>query len=188
MNPLRTTLLLTAGLITGCASVPDRLEGNYSESFYPNQANEQSVGASVRWGGEVIETRPESDRTCIEVLAKPLDRRTRPEHSDENLGRFLACQNDFVDPEIFENGRELTAVGKLSGFREGNVGDYDYVYPVIDADDVELWPDQAGTAYYGHGFYGRGYSYRPYYRFPFHYGGFGSRFYYPYSHHGFIYR
>ena len=186
MNPLRATLLLTAGLITGCASVPDRLEGNYSESFYPKQANEQSIGANVRWGGTVIETMPENDRTCIEVLAKPLDRRTRPEASDEDLGRFLACKDEFIDPEIFVNGRKVTAVGTISRFREGNVGDYNYVYPVVDADAVELWPEEVENAYYGHGYYGYGYSYWPYYRAPFYYRGFGTRYHYPYSRRSFI--
>ena len=186
MNLFRTTLLLAAGLVTGCASVPDALEGNYSESFYPNQATEQSVNANVRWGGSVIKTMPEADRTCIEVLAKPLDRQAEPTHSDEDLGRFLACRNEFMDPEIFENGREVTAVGRISGFRDGSVGDYNYVYPVVDADAVELWPEEVETAYYSGGYYGYGYSYWPYYRSPFYYRGFGSRYYYPYSSRGFI--
>lgn len=186
MNLFRTSSLLIAGMLTGCASVPDQLEGDYSESFFANQATEQSVGANVRWGGAVIETMPESDRTCIEVLAKPLDIRARPEPSDENLGRFLACRGEFIDPEIFSGGREVTAVGRISGFREGNVGEYDYVYPVIDADAVELWPEELETAYYGGGYYGYGYSLWPYYRSPFYYGGFGRRYHYPYSHGGFI--
>lgn len=180
MNLFRSTLLLTAGLMAGCASVPESLEGNYAESLYPNQATEQSIDANVRWGGAVIETRPQSDRTCIEVLAKPLDRRAQPEMSDEDNGRFLACQSEFIDPEIFENGRNVTAVGRISGFREGNVGDYEYVYPVVDADAVELWPEEAGNAYYGHGYYGHGYSYGPYYHSSFYYGGFGRHYYYPY--------
>jgi len=179
MKPLRSTLVLTAALITGCASVPAPLDGNYSEAFFPKQAEPQSLGANVRWGGTVIETMPEADRTCIEILAQPLDRRARPEHSDEDLGRFLACRNEFLDPEIFVNGREVTAVGELSAFREGQVGEYNYAYPVVGADAVELWPERSDSAYYG--YYGHGYHYRPYYRYPFYYGGFHhSRFYYPY--------
>lgn len=180
MNLLRSTLLLTAALITGCASVPAPLEGNYSEAFFPKQANDQSVGANVRWGGTVIETMPETDRTCIEILAHQLDRRARPEPSDEDLGRFIACRSEFIDPEIFVNGREVTVVGEIETFRDGNVGDYNYVYPVVDADAVQLWPVRVDKRYYGHAYYGYGYPYWPYYHSPYYYGGFGTRFYYPY--------
>ncbi len=186
MNPLRATLLLVAGLVTGCASVPDRLEGNYSEAFFPKQADEKSIGANVRWGGTVIETMPDSDQTCIEILAQRLDRSARPVPSDDDLGRFLACRNEFIDPEIFVNGREVTVVGEIDSFRDGNIGDFNYVYPVVEADAVELWPERVDTRFYGHGYYGYGYPYWPYYRSPFYYGGYGTHIYYPYSRGGFI--
>mgnify|MGYP005841053553 CR=1 FL=1 len=187
MNLSRTILLPITLLVAGCASVPDPLEGNYSEAFYPKQAQDQSVGANVRWGGTIIETRPEADRTCVEILAQPLDRRGQPVPSDDDRGRFLACRNEFIDPEIFVNGREVTTVGEVTTFRDGNVGEFNYTYPVVDADAVELWPDRPNGGYYGYGSYGYRpygygyrYSYRPYYRSSFYYGGF--------HHGGFIHR
>src|SRR6056297_1315541 len=177
MKPLRLMIVLAVGAVAGCASVPAPLEGEYSESFYPDQAGDRSVGANVRWGGTVVETRPESERTCIEILAQELDRMARPVRSDEGYGRFIACRNEFIDPEIFVNGREVT------GFREGKVGEFEYVYPLVAADAVYLWPERQEQYWYGHGYYGWGYPYYwPYYRTPFYYGGFGTRYYYPYGH------
>ena len=118
MKPFRLMIALAVGAVAGCASVPAPLEGDYSESFYPDQATDRSVGANVRWGGVVVETRPESRRTCIEILAQELDRTARPVRSDREYGRFIACRNEFIDPEIFVNGREVTVAGELTGFRE----------------------------------------------------------------------
>lgn len=189
MKLIRLTLVLIVGFIAGCASVPAPLEGDYSEAFYPDQANDQSVGARVRWGGTVVETRPEANRTCIEILAQQLDSSARPEGSDEDFGRFLACRDEFIDPEIFVNGREVTVAGRLARFRDGKVGEFNYVYPVVDADSVYLWPERIEQPWYGHGYYGWGYPYYwPYYRSPFYYGGIGTRFYYPYPRGGYIHR
>ena len=158
--------------MAGCASIPAPLEGDYSESFQPEQANERSLGARVRWGGTVVETMPEAERTCIEILARELDRSARPIDSDANHGRFLACRDEFIDPEIFTNGREVTAVGRLESFRSGHVGEFVYEYPVLDAEAIYLWPERLETAWYGHAGYGWGYPYYwyPYYRYPFFYG------------------
>lgn len=189
MNPFRLIIVLTVGVIAGCASVPAPLEGNYSEAFYPDQAEERSIGANVRWGGAVVETRPEADRTCIEILAQELGSSARPMRSDQGFGRFIACRDEFIDPEIFVNGREVTVAGELTGFREGKVGEFEYVYPVVAADAVYLWPEREEQYWYSHGYYNRGYPYYwPYYRMPFYYGGFSTRYFYPYARGGHIHQ
>lgn len=186
MKPFRLMIVLAVGIVAGCASVPAPLEGEYSESFYPNQATDRSLGARVRWGGSVVETRPQSERTCIEILAHELDRTARPVRSDQDHGRFIACRNEFIDPEIFVNGREVTVIGELTDFRQGKVGEFEYVYPEVDAEAVYLWPERQAHYGYGHDFYSWGAPYYwpyhwPYYRAPFYYGGFGARFYYPHA-------
>jgi len=181
MNIPRLLLLALLGVLAGCASVPEPIQGDeYSESFFPGQAVERSLGANVRWGGSIVETRPERDRTCVEILAHELDSTAYPRRSDNDLGRFIACRKEFIDPEIFVEGRYVTAVGEVSAFESGKVGEYDYRYPVLEADSIYLWPETAdltrGGYYPYHGFYG----YRPYFHrfgYPYHFGGF--------HHHGF---
>jgi len=181
MTPFRLMLVIAVGAIAGCASVPAPLEGNYSESFFPDQAGDRSIGANVRWGGLVVETRPEAGRTCIEILAQELDRTARPVRSDQEHGRFIACRDEFIDPEIFVNGREVTVAGRLTEFSQGKVGEFEYVYPFVAADAIYLWPERQEQYWHGYGYYGWGYPYSwPYYRMPFYYGGFYSRYHYPY--------
>ncbi|MDT8448836.1 MAG: Slp family lipoprotein [Wenzhouxiangellaceae bacterium] len=179
MNVGWTIAIATLGLaalgLAGCAATPDPLEGDYSQEFFPREAGDEATGTRVRWGGTIIETRPQQDRTCVEILAQELDSSFRPKWSDQDRGRFKACRESFMDPEIFVNGRDVTVVGELESFTTDKVGEFDYRYPVVDANSVYLWPERADRGYYGYPYYGY-----PYYGYPY-YGG----FYYPYFHHGF---
>ncbi len=175
---LRLMALGSLLTLAGCVTVPDGLDGEYSEAFQPAQATERSIGARIRWGGIVIETRPEQTQTCIEILAQPLDNSAQPVRSDEDLGRFIACRAQFFDPEIFVKGRELTVTGRLQRFDSGTVGEFEYRFPVLEADTVHLWPDRigldAGNYYplypYRYGFWPYYYGYHPYRRGYLHYG------------------
>lgn len=131
-------LALGALLLTGCATIPAPLAGDFPD-FQPEQATERSIGARVRWGGQIIETRPESDRTCIEVLARDLDRDLRPLQGDLSRGRFLACRDGFQDPAIFSRGREITVIGRIDTLIDGSIGEFVYRYPMLDADTIYLW-------------------------------------------------
>ncbi|MCA1779279.1 MAG: Slp family lipoprotein [Xanthomonadaceae bacterium] len=84
-----------------------------------------------------------------------------------------------MDPEIFVNGREVTVVGRLESFNTGNVGQFAYRYPVLDAESIHLWPERVESSYYGRGHYGSSDPYWPYYS-PF-YNRYYPPFFYPYS-------
>ena len=182
-GPTPATLRITALtglllLLAGCTTIPTPLQGEYNE-FYPDQTIERSVGAEVRWGGTVVQTQPQSDQTCVEVLARELNSRYRPEITDISHGRFLACRPIFLDPEIFVNGREVTVVGRVGGFQSGNVGEFSYNYPRVDAEAIYLWPERSDDYYY------------PYYRSSWYWGGwpyyhpFYSRSFYRFNFGGF---
>lgn len=142
-----TTGILVLGLVNGCATIPAPLAGDFPE-IQPEQADERSVGDRVRWGGSIVDTRPGREETCIEVLARQLDRSTRPLETDRTQGRFLACRDGFRDPAVFTNGRELTVVGRLSGFEDGKIGEFQYRYPRVDAEAIYLWSPRADVHYY----------------------------------------
>ncbi len=135
----KTMLLAAACLgLAACASVPKPLTGEFSQVTLQNAS--QADGSRVRWGGEIIETVPGSDHTCIYALSRPLDRQARPQAGKDSMGRFVACRRGFYDPEIFAKGREITVTGSLDGSLTRKVGQYDYAYPRINADTVYLWP------------------------------------------------
>lgn len=175
----RISLFMLAAAVTGlggCATTPEPLVGEFAQ-LTPVQAGEAQTGSRVRWGGVLLKTEPKQDRTCFEVLARPLGRSARPVESGSPLGRFIACKEGFQDPAQFEEGRSITVTGRLSDIKPGMVGEYEYQYPVLDsAETVYLWPERRRYAGYGYPYYG-GYGY------PF-YSGYG----YPYGfygHHGF---
>ncbi len=134
-------------LLTGCATVPAPLAGDYPD-FQPDQSTERSVGARVRWGGIVVDTSTGRDETCVEVLARELDRAMRPRATDIARGRFLACRDGFLDPAIFFNGREITVTGRLTGFTHGTIGEFEYRYPRLDADVFHLWAPRPDVVYH----------------------------------------
>ncbi|MFP4208731.1 MAG: Slp family lipoprotein [Wenzhouxiangella sp.] len=141
-------VFMAAALLTlaGCASVPAPLAGDYAE-FQPDQATDRSIGAQVRWGGRIVDTRPGQTRTCIEILAQDLDRNLRPTGGDVSHGRFLACRDGFRDPAVFTDGREVTVVGRLEAFIDDTIGEFVYRYPRLAAESIYLWPERPEVIY-----------------------------------------
>jgi outer membrane lipoprotein len=138
----------------------------------PEQASaNERVGDVVRWGGRIVEVRTEKLYTCFEIVGAPLDAAGRPRRVDRSTGRFIACRNGFYEPQVFERGRELTVTGRIESFETRKVGDYDYRYPRVAADDVHLWnrrqpmddPWLYDRPFFGFGFGYRGW-YDPWYR------------------------
>ncbi|MFZ2236238.1 MAG: Slp family lipoprotein [Dokdonella sp.] len=169
-------LFVAAGLLglTACATVPAPLQGNFVAST-PRAA--PAVGETVRWGGEVIRVEPKTSTTCVEVLGHELGSTARPVDTDRSNGRFMACQNGFIEPGDYPKGREVTVIGRLSGTVTGRVGEFDYVYPRVAASTIYLWPKRVQrVAGYGSGFYD------PFWGSPWGWnGGFGYGFGYPYG-------
>lgn len=152
-------------LLSACATVPAPLAGDYPD-FQPDQTTDRSVGARVRWGGIIVDTRPARDETCVEILARELDRDMRPRATDHSRGRFLACRDGFKDPAVFVNGREITVVGHLTGFTEGRIGEFDYRYPRIDSDVLYLWSPRPDVVYHYYDPWWHD-PWHPYYRYPY---------------------
>jgi len=174
MNRLIRTgslFILTVLLASACTAIPEQLRGEYPP-LTPGDATERDLQTAVMWGGVILETRPETDFTCFEILSRDLEQSRRPEESDQTSGRFIACKPGFYDPEIFEKGREVTLTGKILHIDIRKVGEYDYHFPVVDIEFMSLWPERSDSSYYD--FYGM---YRPYYWY---YPGYGAYYPYPY--------
>ncbi len=165
---MRIAILVLAAALTACASVPKPLQGNFAE-IGPDQA---APGQSVRWGGKIIAVEPLADRTCIQIMGKPLGSSARPVESDKTTRRFIACKSGFYDPVIFSEGRDITVTGNIGGEETRRVGEYDYHLPRVDADAVFLWPERYSfdrpyaepVFLFAPGWYG--YGARVYYRVP----------------------
>ncbi|MGH8114153.1 MAG: Slp family lipoprotein [Rhodanobacteraceae bacterium] len=137
----------------GCATIPQPLQGNFAPVSLNAARSGGATSTQVRWGGEIIETKPREQQTCFFVLAQPLDSQARPERGNEaSLGRFVACRQGFYDPEVFRKGREITVTGTLDGTMQHKIGEFDYTYPKVEANNVYLWPRRPAylaSPYYG---------------------------------------
>ncbi len=137
--PLVATLTLAA-----CATAPKPLQGQFSEVSPRDSVAQQQTGTPVRWGGRIIETTPGPGETCFQLISRPLNGTGRPvtTSSDASDGRFLACRAGFYDPAVFEPGRDVTFIGRVTGYETTRIGEYDYQLPRLQADVVYLWPVQ----------------------------------------------
>ncbi len=168
-----TTSIVALGAslaLAGCATIPAPLAGNDFSVVTPQQAVTQNgSGQRVRWGGEIIKVEPRAEATCFEILSRELYADARPNRRDKSDGRFLACKQGFFDPELYSKGRDITVVGTLSGSEKHKVGQYDYTYAKVDADEVYMWPkrsyapgyDPFWGSCYGDPFWGPGWGFGP---------------------------
>lgn len=137
-------LLLLTGLLllAGCSTTPEVLRGTAQQEPDPAQvraAPGRHIGATVRWGGIIAAVDNGPTESVIQIVARPLSRSGRPLETDASAGRFLLRIDGFVDPVVYANGRELTAVGHITGVEQRNIGAYPYSYPVLHASSHHLW-------------------------------------------------
>jgi outer membrane lipoprotein len=137
--------LATAALLTGCATVPASLAGDNFTAVTPQQAvvGPGASGQRVRWGGEIIKVEPRANATCFEILSRELYADARPNRRDHSDGRFIACKQGFFDPAVYAKGRDITVVGAVNGSERHKVGEYDYTFALVAADEVYMWPKRA---------------------------------------------
>lgn len=154
-----SAVAVLAVALAGCATRTP-VSGKFPP-ITPRQAQtRQYRGTTVRWGGILIATTPESGRTCFRVMGLPLAADGRPSGGAGELetGRFIACARGFFDPMLYAAGRQVTFVGTIAGIKIETVGNYRYPYPEIDARIVYLWPKEAPAApmpaYYGPYYWG----------------------------------
>jgi outer membrane lipoprotein len=163
--------------LAGCVTMPQQLNGAVG-SVDP-AAGTVAPGTSVRWGGVLLATLPMADRTCFEILSRPLESGSgRPafryaDQGDPRGTRFMACQGGFVDPEAHRQRSEVTVMGQVSGTQTRRVGQYGLTEPVVSITGIQWWhprPVMYPDPYWGYpygpwgpypGWYGGWYGYGP---------------------------
>ena len=138
----RLAVLATATvLLAACSSQPQPLLGAFAQISPRDAVATDSTGAMVRWGGRIVDVEPQPNRTCFEMISTRLSNTGRPYWASDDVGgRFIACRTGFYDPALFEKNREVTFTGRVAGYENRRIGQYDYRFPRVEADVVYLWP------------------------------------------------
>jgi len=142
----RIRLLALPLLLGACATAPVLDSSQVDRSLTPALVTAEpdyATDRQVLWGGIILGTTNLPDRTLIEMLAYPLDRREKPQRDEAPLGRFLLEQSGFLDPAIYTAGRLLSVTGSVVRTETGKVGESEQAYPVVSAQALHLWPEDS---------------------------------------------
>lgn len=129
---------------SGCTTPYDI--GSADPRITPREAAQNVPGMlnhNVAWGGLIAATKNLKDKTELEVIGYPLDSRNRPDSDATPTGRFLVIHPGYLETADYEPGRLITVVGIVTETRTGTVGEAKYVYPIVAANKVQLWPRSA---------------------------------------------
>jgi outer membrane lipoprotein len=139
-------ILVVISLITGCATTAVFDTTGVDKSVTPHTVvnGPGDKGTTVLWGGTILSIKNLEDSTELEVLAYPLNTYHRPIIDSTPLGRFIIVHKGYLEPTTYAEGRSITALGKVAGTREGNVGDSKYTYAVMDSEQLQLWSKDRG--------------------------------------------
>ncbi len=149
------SLLFLISLLMGCASTPVFDTSTVVKSLTPQSVIAEpadSRGKTALWGGTILDTRNLKDSTRIEVLAYPLDSSQRPILSSKPLGRFIIHRQGYLEPATYSEGRLVSVMGSVSESQSGKVGESAYIYPVIDAQQLQLWSPEYSRSRIGFSF------------------------------------
>ena len=136
-------ITLATVVLTGCASsVPTKI--SYPPPNNPSVAEvrrnlKKHLGSKVRWGGVIAGVQNLESETLVEVVAQKLELDGRPKTYSNSAGRFQARIDTFLDPVIYEKGRQFTVMGTVEGEQAQHIGQYPYYYPVVHVIDYHLW-------------------------------------------------
>ncbi|OUR73505.1 hypothetical protein A9Q92_01150 [Methylophaga sp. 42_8_T64] len=172
---MKNLLCLLVVLFSGCSSLPPAIQSAPADDIQPQQITrsniEQYRGSAVRWGGKIIKVNNDDSQSVIQLLAYPLASYGNVRSNKDNQGRFLAITNQFLDPEVYEQGRFVTFAGTISSQQTVLIDKKSLELPVISITEMHLWPEKSldqshyyldhhRGRYVGYGYYGTG-SYYP---------------------------
>lgn len=138
-------LALIAGVfLAGCASYPKSVqvpEGTLLIGY--SAASEGGViQGQARWSGVIAKVQNNPTSTRLEVVYFDSNVHGRPKVSDETPGRFVAYVPGFLDPMVYQSGKQITVLGQLAPVETAMVDQYEYRFPVLQQAVIHLWPAQ----------------------------------------------
>ena len=142
-------LFFATVVLAACATAPKFDTSGMDLSISPQQAVAESKtlqGVQVLWGGVIISSANLKDVTQFEILAYPLSSDQKPDTGRDPLGRFLAIQEGYLETSDYAQGRLITITGTLQDKRSGRIGETEYIYPVLNINQLHLWKKRGDSS------------------------------------------
>ena len=140
-------IFIFSGLLMSCASTPLFDESQVSLSLTPKIVIADAGSSrdkTVLWGGTILDIQNLKDSTQIEILAYSLSSSFRPKVNGKPLGRYIVMQQGYLEPTEYAQGRLLTVLGDIGDVQTGNVGESTYLFPFVNAQQLQLWSVKKG--------------------------------------------
>jgi outer membrane lipoprotein len=172
------TVLISLILLTSCTPVlqKDLIKSGIFDinPAVLRQETSQYIGQLYILGGIIAKTTVTEEGSLIEALYVPVDSRGYLKESAPSNWRFLALYNsdEFLDPLIYNEKREITIAGEFKGTRKGMIGEMEYVFPLFEINEIHLWEEMKDREHYLYPDYYPPlfFRYRPYYpSYPYYY-------------------
>ena len=165
------TALISLLLMTSCAPVLKKdLIKSGALDINPaalRQETSQYVGQLYILGGIIAKTTVTEQGSLIEALYVPVNSKGYFKEKLSSSWRFLALYkgDEFLDPLIFDEKREITIAGEFKGTRKGMIDEVEYIFPLFEIKEIHLWEEHRDRDRYLYPeFYPPlFYRYRPYY-------------------------
>lgn len=144
-----TYLFLTpVFLFVACAAIPEFQLDSVDRTLFPVSAVANfpvQKGTRILWGGMIISSKNTKQGSLLEVLAYPLNKNHKPDTQTSPLGRFLIEHTEYLETVDYAAGRTVSVVGPLVEIRKGFIGEAEYQYPVLNGEQLFLWPTENQT-------------------------------------------
>ena len=138
-------LLVAILLFSACATTPKlNLEG-VDKKLGPEKVLTSFAsfeGDRVLWGGIIVSSQNLKDSSMLEILAYPLDDNYKPDLNVPALSRFIAVQDKYLETLVYAPGRSITMVAVVEEIKRGKIGEAEYNYPLVKAEQIYLWSNQ----------------------------------------------
>ncbi|WP_079200445.1 Slp family lipoprotein [Candidatus Methylacidiphilum infernorum] len=143
-------ILLVLVFLSSCSPISGRImkEAQGSPSFTEIKKNPNRYkNKMVILGGTIAQVKNLKNKSYIEIIQNPLDNTDYPLDSSKSSGRFLVLTSRFIDPQLYSVGKRITVAGRIIGGQPGVIGQRTYVYPLIAASQIHLWPSYSASEY-----------------------------------------
>ena len=169
--------LLLLLFVSGCSVISKDLRMKASPLLTPKQVLVNPAfyaGETVIWGGHILENQAGREETRLIILQTPLSLLQLPQSREETQGRFIAVEDQYLDPAVYSEDRLVTVGGQLTGDTVRLPDDRYGPYPVIRLQEIHLWRQHRrfhpSYDVYPWRHYPYHYDVYPWYRTPYYYG------------------